>query len=151
MLKQIYKGIEPFDKLDLLSKVAALQLVPENAERAIRLEAIIHAIVSQNPTSNQPKISLGHLRRLCNSKYIVDGPIGHAEDPCDNMFTEAFTFQGGSYIVFPGIVEEPTFILRNLVKALLLMRSPFPDIDFHRRICDLFVAVLRISDAVAHF
>jgi len=149
MLKQICKEIEPFDKLDLLSKVAALQLVPENAERAIRLEAIVHAIISQNPISNQPKISLGHLHRLCNSKYIVDGPIGHAEDPCDNMFTEAFTFQGGSYIVFPGIVEEPTFILRNLAKALFLMHSPFPDIDFHRKICGLFVAVLRISDAVA--
>lgn len=149
MLEQICKEIDPFDKLDLLSKVAALQLVSENAERAIRLEAIVHAIASQSPSSNQPKISLGHLRRLCNSKYIVDGPIGLAEDPCDNMFTEAFTFQGGSYIVFPGIVEEPTFVLRNLAKALFLVRSPFPGIDFHRKTRGLFVAVLRISDAVA--
>ena len=36
MLERICKEIEPFDKLDLLSKVAALQLASENAERATR-------------------------------------------------------------------------------------------------------------------
>ena len=149
MLERICEEIEPFDKLDLLSKVAALQLASENAERAIRLEAIVHAVASQSPTSNQTKISLSHLRRLCNGRHIVDESIVLAEDPCDNMFTEAFTFHGGSYIVFPGIVEEPTFILRNLAKALFLVRNPFPSIDFHRNARTLFVALLAISDAIA--
>lgn len=149
MLEEISQEIAPFDKLDLLVKIAALQLMPDNAERTIRLEAIAHAIASQTPTLNQPKISLIHLRQLCNSQTIAQGPIGLAEDPCDNMFTEAFTFQGGSYIVFPGIVEELTFILRNLAKALFLTREPFPSSEFQQQARALFIAVLTISDSIA--
>lgn len=149
MLEEICQEIAPFDKLDLLAKIAALQLMPENTERAIRLEAIANAITSQTPASNQPDISSNRVRQLCNSQTIAQGPIGLAEDPCDNMFTEAFTFEGGSYVVFPGILEEPTFILRNLAKALFLTQQPLSNRELKYRIKALFIAVLTLSDTIA--
>jgi hypothetical protein len=114
MLEEIAKETSPFDKLDLLTKIAALQLVPANADHAMPLDAIAHAVASQKYVPHLPEISLKRLKQICNSPAITGGPIGLSEDPSEQMFTEAFTFEGGSYVVFPGIVDDATFILRNL-------------------------------------
>jgi hypothetical protein len=37
-------AISGFDRVDLLSAVAGLQLLPKNAERVVRLEALAHRI-----------------------------------------------------------------------------------------------------------
>jgi len=37
-------AISGFDRVDLLSAVAGLQLLPDNAERIVRLEALAHRI-----------------------------------------------------------------------------------------------------------
>ena len=149
MLEEIAKEISPFDKLDLLSKIAALQLVPANATHAMPLEAIAHAVASQEYMPNLPEISLKHLKHICNSPTIKNGPIGHSEDPSEQMFSEAFTFEGGSYIVFPGIVDDATFILRNLAKAIFLSpQSPFSQ-EFIQRSRILMTAILTLSDIIA--
>jgi len=37
-------AVSGFDRIDLLSAVAGLQLLPENAERIVRLEALAHRV-----------------------------------------------------------------------------------------------------------
>ena len=123
MLEEIVKETSPFDKLDLLSKIAALQLMPANADHAMPLDALAHAVANQQYVPHQPEISLKRLKQICNSSTITTGPIGHSEDPSEHMFTEAFTFEGGSYVVFPGIVDDATYVLRNLTKAIFLSRE----------------------------
>jgi hypothetical protein len=149
MLEQIVKETSPFDKLDLFSKIAALQLLPANADHAMPLDAIAHAVASQKYLLHQPEISLKRLKQICNSPFITDGPIGLSEDPSEQMFTEAFTFEGGSYVVFPGIVDDATYILRNLAKAIFLGReSPFPQ-EFIQQSRILTTAILKLSDIIA--
>jgi len=149
MLEEIAKETSPFDKLDLLSKIAALQLVPANANHAMPLDAIAHAVASQKYVPRLPEISLKRLKQICNSPAITDGPIGLSEDPSEQMFTEAFTFEGGSYVVFPGIVDDATFILRNLAKAIFLSReSPFTQ-EFIQQSRILTAAILKLSDIIA--
>jgi len=143
------KETNPFDKLDLLSKIAALQLLPENANHAMSLDAIAHAVASQKYIPHQPEISLKRLKQICNSSTITTGPIGHSEDPSEQMFTEAFTFEGGSYVVFPGIVDDATYALRNLTKAIFLSReSPFPS-EFIQRARTITTAILKLTDLIA--
>lgn len=149
MLEEIAEETSPFDKLDLLSKIAALQLMPANADHAMTLDAIAHAVASQKYVPHQPEISLKRLRQICNSPAITGGPIGLSEDPSEQMFTEAFTFEGGSYVVFPGIVDDATFILRNLAKAIFLSReSPFTQ-EYLQQSRVLTTAILKLSDIIA--
>lgn len=150
MLEKIIEEINPFNKFDLLSKIAALQLLPANADHAMRLDAIAHAVASQKYVQRQPEISLKHLKQICNSETINKGPIGFSEDPSEEMFTEAFTFEGGSYIVFPGIVDDAAYILRNLAKAIFLSQeSPFTQ-EFIQQSRILTTAILKLSDIIAY-
>jgi len=43
-------AVSGFDRIDLLSAVAGLQLLPENAERIVRLEALAHVSRADNST-----------------------------------------------------------------------------------------------------
>ena len=46
-----------FDRFDLLSKIAALQLLPADADHAMPLNAIARAVASQKYMPHQPEIS----------------------------------------------------------------------------------------------
>ncbi|MFC2051906.1 hypothetical protein ACFLT4_04175 [Chloroflexota bacterium] len=149
MLEEIVRETSSFDKMDLIAKIAALQLLPENADHAMPLDAIAHAVASQKYVPHRPEISLKRLKQICNSSTITAGPIGHSEDPSEQMFTEAFTFEGGSYVVFPGIVDDATYVLRNLTKAIFLSRdSPFPP-EFIQQARTITTAILKLTDLIA--
>lgn len=63
MLEEIVTEIIPFDKFDLLSKIAAIQLLPVNADPAIPLNATAHAVASQKYVLDQPEISMKRLKK----------------------------------------------------------------------------------------
>lgn len=149
-LKKLSKEISIFDSVDLLASVAALQIMPENAERAIRLEALAHVVASIPNKEKKPSISIKQLRKLCNSYPIGEGYIAQQEDPFESIFTEAFTFYGGSYVVFPGSVAEMPYILRQLARALFHHNKPITDHQFLEDARGLIKSVLVISNEIAH-
>jgi len=150
-LTKLVKTLSGLDPADLLATVSGLQLMPENADRTIRLEALSHAVasISSKGFGARGSINLKQLEKICNSELSDLKPFIRLEDPFNNPFTEAFTFHGGSYIVFPGIAEEQTFILRHLANALFLNTEPFPDHQFQRKAHDLVLAVLVLSNEIA--
>ena len=148
-LEDVLGGSNPFDTLDLLSKVAALQLLPENADSLLRLEAVSAYAATKPVVTNGPLMGKKRLLDILNSEAIDAGPIGLNEDPCDNLNTESLACHGGSYIVFPGIVEGGTYVLRNLSKALFLHPEPFSNRDFTDKAERTFRALLALSDSVA--
>jgi hypothetical protein len=105
-------NISSFDRIDLLSAVAGLQLLAENAERIVRLEALAFRVAC-GQSNRSRKVAPHSLRKLCNSPAL--GTIAHAEDPFDNVFCEEMSFHGGSYRVLPGINEHATFILKRVL------------------------------------
>lgn len=149
MLEQIIRETNPFDKFDLLAKIAALQLLPVNADHAMRLDAIAHAVASQKYVPHLPEISVRRLKEICNSSAIKGSPIGYSEDPSEQMFTEAFTFEGGSYVVFPGIVDDATYSLRNLTKAIFLSQESSLSPEFVQKARIIIAAILKLSDLIA--
>ena len=44
VIHKVFALIQPYDALDLLKTVAALQLCPENADHLVRLDALTHVI-----------------------------------------------------------------------------------------------------------
>jgi hypothetical protein len=142
-LRKIREKIKVYDVADLLATVAALQLVPENADHMVRIEALTQAVSSVPIASNKPRIPLAKLQELLNSPPLSD-EIAMAEDPFPNPFVEEVPFFGGSYRVFPGLTDGATFVLRNIANALFrggkLSKDFLGDAYIHLR------AFLAVSD-----
>jgi hypothetical protein len=143
--ERIARRVQPYNPIDLMTSVAALQLLPQNAERALRLEALANVISTLPCRHDNPVMSITKLRRVCNSPPLAD--ISSQEDPSEQAFTEAFTFIGGSYVVFPGIVDDATFVLRHLAQAITQYKKPFPRVFYDTAVRTLG-AGLTLSDLV---
>jgi hypothetical protein len=138
-------AISGFDRIDLLSAVAGLQLLPENAERIVRLEAMAYRIAS-GQSNRSRRIAPHSLRDLCNSPAL--GTIAHAEDPFDSVFCEEVSFHGGSYRVLPGINEHVTFILKRILESLFFHRDNFPDREYVTTATRLIHGTLALSERI---
>jgi hypothetical protein len=77
----VIETIARFDTVDLLTAVAALQVMPVNISRTVRLEVLAHAIATQAVDTKGAKPSLDDLRRLCNNKPLASFEITRSEDP----------------------------------------------------------------------
>lgn len=150
-LEIIKKKLSKYNDNDLLATLGGLQLVPENVANTIRFEFLAHILCSiqSKKLSNRLKIPLKQLEKFCNCDLPELQFIISQEDPCNNLFTESFTFHGGCYIVFPGIAEQQTFILQHLAKAIFLCSNSSLHKQFKTEIHRLLLAVLLISNEIA--
>lgn len=148
-LSEIVEIIKPYDPIDLLAKVAVLQFYPENASHSIRLEALAHAINCIPYQPGKPKISRHKLSHILNEPPLGKGDIQYQEDPTSNAFTEAFTFYGGSYIVFPGPDTDATFILKNLNYTIFFSETFIPFKEFRDKVSAMNLGLLSISNFLA--
>lgn len=142
-------SLSKFEPVDLLAAVAGLQLIPENADRTIRLEALAHTAASLNSGNTNLRIDSERLTTICNSWPLSESAIASAEDPFENLFTEAFTFFGGSYTVFPGVNESVTYVLKHLSIGLFRHRDGFTPDHYWRNTAALIQGVLNLSDEIA--
>src|SRR4051812_14636868 len=120
----LVERLRAYDPADLAAGIGALQLVPENADRLLRLEAVaelVTGVVLGAATSDQQaKMGPKQWRELLDGPSISNSALPRLEDPWGRLFVEQVTFPGGSYRVLPGIVEDAVFIVRHLIKAILL-------------------------------
>ncbi len=68
-LNQLVKTLSKYDSADILSIIAGLQLMPENANRSVRLEVLAHVVASIKNKGFGSKncINLQKLEKICNS------------------------------------------------------------------------------------
>jgi hypothetical protein len=138
--------LSPYNITDLLAKVAGLQLSPENASRVVRLEALVHIVASLPPNPNKPAITTSRLRQVCDSSALNE--LSYAEDPSEQVFAEEFIFFGGSYAVLSGIAADGGYILSHLSKAIFLRRNQSLPREFRKRVYDLMLGSLCVSDHI---
>ncbi|MBU2528035.1 hypothetical protein KKF70_01425 [bacterium] len=148
MYEKLVSLLEKYDSLDLMSVAGGLQLFPENSERTIRIEAFAYITSCITTRSEAPTMSANKIREVLNNNEFLSS-LSSQEDPAENMFTETITFIGGSYIVFPGIVENATHIIKNLNSAIFLCTKSDIDTEFKRKVQNMVGATLLISNAIA--
>ncbi|HUU21981.1 MAG TPA: hypothetical protein VM389_05540, partial [Phycisphaerae bacterium] len=147
-LEKVFSRLCRYDPVDLLATIGALQLVPENAERAVRLQAYAHVVTCSRVEGNRPAISYDELRHLFDDDPI-GAMFGYLEDPVEHLFTHEVTFVGGGHIVFPGINASAPFVLSNLCKALFFHPAGFPDARFAAWAQGFIKFMLAVSDRIA--
>lgn len=148
-LTQFRNSVAAFDPLDLVTRAAALQLVPENADRLMRLYGVAGIAASLPPSTERPRMSATKWRKFLNEPPLSTSLFFLAEDPFNNPFTEILTFHGGSHVVFPGNDDDATFVFRHLAKAIFHSSNPFSNPGFAEEARKLCASVLTISNEIA--
>jgi len=146
LFSELAAALTPYNVADLLATVGALQLVPQNASRVTRLEALAHTVASLEP-GPVPEISSGKLRRVCAHEALQD--LMQYEDPAENQFAEEFVFFGGSYLVIPGIAQSAEYMLSHLCKAFFLDPRQTLPADLRSRAFHVVSSALHVANAVA--
>lgn len=120
-LNKIMNIIEPFDKLEFLSRIAALRLYFQNRDKPVLLDVITTAIInwlSENEWSYSGiAMSYGKFKRIIQDLNNLD--IRRNIDPAENPYVERI-FCFGNYNVIPGINYSTTFNLQAIIDTLFL-------------------------------
>lgn len=102
-----------YNTVALLQSFAGLSLLPENHGKYVRSEELARTSINHYNNRNEiPNSKV--LREFLDAEY----PSHYLEDPPVNLFTDLVTFYGGDYLLFPGITENGSFILNNLLAAV---------------------------------
>jgi len=107
-----------YDQLELIATLGGLQVYPENHSHAIRLE-VASRVACSIKNGGTRRVDPNQLQHTLNKYLPTNGAIGMAEDPSENLFTENIVFYGGNYIVYPGITDSGSLILRTLFRSIL--------------------------------
>jgi len=133
-----------YNSFDLLLIFAGISLFSENHGKNIRLENLAIDTLRNNNT-NSEKISFQEIRDFFKENYLYNSQ----EDIAVNLFTDNITFFKGDYIIFPGITENSSFILSNLLEAIFQFDG-IEKLDKFQIFCvDRVFFILAISNIIA--
>lgn len=149
MFEKLKETIEKFDLLNMLITNSACQMIPVNANKLQRFEAVAFCLCSCPYEENKPVMSKSRIKSIYNSNLYGLEKVAVYEDPFEQMFTESITFYGGTYIVFPGITETGTLIVKQLLKAIFLSERKSEFGEFYKKAYDVAILFLSISNAMA--
>jgi hypothetical protein len=149
MFEKLKETIEKFDLLNMLITNSACQMMSVNANKLQRFEAVAFCLCSCPYEDNKPVMSKSRIKSIYNSNLYGLEKVAVYEDPFEQMFTESITFYGGTYIVFPGITETGTLIIKQLLKAIFLSERKSEFGEFYKEAYDVAILFLSISNAMA--
>ena len=142
IIKNVIQELMNYNVYDLLTKIAALNLLPENQNKCVIFDTLINAILCKDPnTFNQAnKIGSNKLKQLVNmcmslnsAKYI---------DPIDMPYIQRVFFYGNKW-VFSGVNTSVGFIVQNFLDILFKDNNGFNEQYIHAagRFCELMLSV----------
>jgi hypothetical protein len=132
-----------FDFDQLVSGVAALELVTENSPFTARLELAETLVASLAPRRGATP-DWGWL----NAPAMGPGGLGAMDDPLEYLFCEEIAFTDGPYLVLPSRTNEDGSSFQALLAALFSEPSILPE-ALTQELFELAYAVLRLSHAMA--
>src|SRR4051812_46615578 len=101
-LSDAARELAAYNRADLLAAVAALQLMPANAGRLLRLHALAAAAAGGGAAGGHV-ISASRLCAIANAEPFGGEFFRSMEDPPHNLLAEPVSFFGGDYLVAPGV------------------------------------------------
>lgn len=138
---------ESYNQVELVATLGGLQVYPPNHCHTVRLELATRLACSiKRGGKNQVKPK--SFQRQLNEYLPTGSSVGMMEDPPENLFTENIIFHGGNYVVYPGIAEGGTFILRTLFESIF-HQGPGLSKQFTAIATAAAVSLLTLSNEVA--
>ncbi|MFE5175674.1 hypothetical protein [Streptomyces sp. NPDC056634] len=103
----------------LVASAAALQLIPQNIPRLVRLQrlASIGACLPSRPDA--PRLSPSKLRALLKDPLVSGSQIRAQEDLYDDLYTAEVSFHGGPCLVAQGLTSRCAHTLDLMLRTIL--------------------------------
>lgn len=146
-MQKVVNEVKKYDVFDFISRVSALNLIPENQNKSILLDPLIASLLTlkQKEYISTHKMSNGKFRNII--KQIDSMNLSMGLDPAENVFIENVMFYG-NYFIFPGINYLPGYCFQTMIKTLFLRKNKF-DKQFLKSASQLIRLVLSVSDRAA--
>lgn len=138
-----YGVLRKYDRIELVSFLASLLLLPINQSKQIRTEKAVWSLLKDYQPGNV-HIADNDLIQDVNSsiRFCTE------EDPVENLFTQNVMFYGGNYTVYPGISSDSVNQLQIILDSIDSMKDNIA----HEIVRELFttsLCMLKLSNSVA--
>ena len=146
-LSLIATEIRKYDVYDVLARISGLNLLSQNQNKSILLDALIAAIVSEGEElyNSVCKMSAGKFKKLIGR--ISETSLAMSIDPNENAFCQNVMLMD-NYTVFNGIDNTPAYNLQMLIDILFNYENDFP-VEYKQKIGKLVMFALGISEEIA--
>ncbi|MCD9025594.1 hypothetical protein [Cohnella silvisoli] len=146
-MQNIIGEVKKYDVFDFVARVSALNLLPDNQNKAILLDALVSSLLSLkcNEYTSSNKMSSGKFRSIIYQLDAMD--LKRAVDPSENTFVENVMFYD-NYLIFSGNNYLPGYSLQKLIHTLYLRKNDF-NINFLKTASEMIQFVLTISNRAA--
>lgn len=130
------------DYREALKVIAYLKTLPQNHTKNVRLELLVHNILSSNDLPENDKWDLEEFGKLLTEEY----PNHVFEDPAEGFFTENLIFVNGNNVVYSGIANDTCNVVQTLLNACL---SPIFPVEFTKDVVNGSLFILDIHNGIA--
>lgn len=146
-MQNILTEVKKYDVYDFIARVSALNLMPENQNKSILLDALIASLltVKRSAYNSTIKMSSGKFRKIINQVDNLKLKIGL--DPAESSFLEGVMFHS-NYLIFTGTSYLPGYCLQIIINTLFLHNNNF-DVEFLRTVSKLIQLILELSNTAA--
>lgn len=145
-LEDLIDEISKYDVFDFISRVASLNLLIENQNKSILIDALIAGILMRElgsyPSSIQ--MSSGRFRKIIERLDSLN--IHRLVDPVENTFIERVCYYG-NYWIFPGINYSPAYCLQGFLDVICSNNLEL-FFEFKQKAHQLICFILKISDDI---
>jgi len=147
IIEKILQEIKEYDIYDFISKLVALNLVPENQNKATIIEPVIAAMLTLNKDeiASKYKVSIGRFKKILKS--IEEMKLVSAIDPPENAFIDRVMFYK-NYNIFTGINYIPGYILQSIIDTIHINTNKLNP-EFVKKTSILIVFILEISNNIS--
>ena len=143
IINKIVNEIKKYNVYDVISKISALNLLPQNQNKSILFDTLISSILFETKESYKCDNIMTHSKFRSIIEKLNSMSITRMIDPNDNIFVQNIMYDD-NYMVFNGIDTTPAYNLQMLIDILFYYKNDFPEV-FLKTAKNLIDMMLKIS------
>ena len=138
----IKKKIRPFHPIKAASLISGLLTLPVLQANTLRLEMLIHLIMSYSLGKKEPMAQ--HIQLWLNKELGATFFV-HLEDPVEDVFISNVITDAGNIRIFEGIWESSDFYLQRMLNIIKTLPDEQSTRQLKREVC----GILMLSEEIA--
>lgn len=146
-IQDIVNKIANYDVYDVISRIAALNVLSENQNKTVLSDTLIQNILEKTKDYYSSTIKMSDKKFRVLIEELNDTFIASAIDPCENVCVQNVMFNGENYRVFNGIDITPAYNLQAMIRILFGYSNKYND-AYLAKVHRLYSLILAISEKI---
>ena len=137
-----------YDIYDFISRLAGLNLLSENQNKAVLTDTLIQYILGRSKEIYKSTIKMSDKRFKSLVEDLNSTFLAASVDPCENTFVQNVMLNGGNHRVFNGIDITPAYNMQSIIRVLFGYQNDYNP-EYLEKINRLFTLILGLSEETA--